>query len=81
MEAITVICFIWGILNIILFFKIWGMCNNVSSILRLLEEEKERNTNDDSKNAPQKKMNGNRESRQKKDNTEPSVPNVINPWK
>ncbi len=81
MEAITVICFIWGILNIILFFKIWGMCNNVSNILRLLEEKKERNITDDGKNVLQKKMNVNRESRQKKDNTDLSVPNVINPWK
>ena len=36
---------IWSILCIILFFKVWGMCNNVSSILQILldkevEEEK-----------------------------------------
>ena len=30
---IVVFCVIWGILSIILFFKLWGMCNNVSEIL------------------------------------------------
>ena len=28
-----------GILNIILFFKIWGMCNNVSKIYKIIENE------------------------------------------
>ena len=40
MEAVqvilVVILFIWSILCIILFFKVWGMCNDVSSILEIL---------------------------------------------
>ena len=40
MEALqvilVVILFIWSILCIILFFKVWGMCNDVSSILEIL---------------------------------------------
>ena len=27
-----VLCLIWGILNIILFFKVWNACNNVKRI-------------------------------------------------
>ena len=33
---LVVILFIWSILCIILFFKVWGMCNDVSSILDIL---------------------------------------------
>jgi hypothetical protein len=49
MEGLLVFVWIlgivWSILCIILFFKVWGMCNNVSSILQILldkevEEEK-----------------------------------------
>lgn len=80
MEVITVICFIWGILNIVLFFKIWGMCNNVSHILKLLEE-KESKTANESKNVLQKERNGNRDTKQKMNNIAPQSPNVINPWK
>lgn len=29
---IAVILLVWGILNIILFFKIWGACNNIKRI-------------------------------------------------
>ncbi len=31
-----VVILIWGVLNIILFFKLWGMTNNVKNILMLL---------------------------------------------
>lgn len=34
---VIVIGVIWGILNIILFFKIWGMTNNVEKILETLK--------------------------------------------
>ena len=34
---VIVIGVIWGILNIILFFKIWGMTNNVEKILEYLK--------------------------------------------
>ena len=47
MEAVTIIVsliiIIFGILEIILFFKMWGMCNDVKSITYLLnkiEDEK-----------------------------------------
>ena len=40
MEGLLVFVWIlgivWSILCIILFFKVWGMCNNVSSILQIL---------------------------------------------
>lgn len=33
MEEITsIIIFVFGILSLILFFKVWGMCNNVKAI-------------------------------------------------
>ena len=39
MDEITiVVCLIFGILQIILFFKIWGMTNNVKRILNIFEE-------------------------------------------
>ena len=42
METITIIVsiiiIVFGILEIILFFKIWGMCNNVSRIEQRLAE-------------------------------------------
>ena len=34
--VIYFIMFIWGILNIILFFKIWGMTNDIKDIKNLL---------------------------------------------
>ena len=37
-----IMCFImigWGVLNIILFFKVWGMTNNVSKIRRKYESD------------------------------------------
>ena len=38
---IYIIIFVWGILNIILFFKIWGMCNNVEKLYYFITEEDE----------------------------------------
>lgn len=32
MELISVIALIWAVLNIILFFKLWGACNNIKRI-------------------------------------------------
>lgn len=29
---VIIICLVWGILNIILFFKLWAACNNIRSI-------------------------------------------------
>ncbi|MBQ6168311.1 MAG: hypothetical protein IJK41_12905 [Muribaculaceae bacterium] len=32
-----VLSIVWGVLCLILFFKVWGMCNNVSKIKRQLD--------------------------------------------
>ena len=31
-DFITILCVIWGVLNIVLFFKVWGMCDNVARL-------------------------------------------------
>lgn len=36
---ISIIFIVFGILQIILFFKMWGMTNNISRITRLLESK------------------------------------------
>lgn len=42
MEAlISVVAVVWSILCIILFFKIWRMCNNISAIRSILSKEYE----------------------------------------
>lgn len=33
LVLVYVVMFVWGILNIILFFKVWGMTNDVSDML------------------------------------------------
>ena len=38
---VYIIIFVWGILNIILFFKIWGMCNNVEKLYYFITEVEE----------------------------------------
>ena len=35
----SIIGVIWSILCIILFFKVWGMCNNVNEIKNILQEK------------------------------------------
>lgn len=35
---ISVVAVVWSILCIILFFKIWGMCNNISAIRDILHK-------------------------------------------
>lgn len=37
---LIIIAVIWAILQIILFFKIWGMTNNVAKILNILQNPK-----------------------------------------
>lgn len=32
MEVISFIAIVWAALNIILFFKLWGACNNIKRI-------------------------------------------------
>lgn len=39
LTFISIIFIVFGILQIILFFKMWGMTNNVSRITRLLESK------------------------------------------
>ena len=36
LEAISIVMLIWGILNIILFFKIWGMTNNIKTMKNII---------------------------------------------
>ena len=40
---------VFGILQVILFFKIWGMTNNVCKIRELMENYSQNNTNNSSK--------------------------------
>ena len=42
LVLLYVIMFVWGILNIILFFKLWGMTNNVKKILDVLNSKDNR---------------------------------------
>lgn len=60
--VLIVVGIVWAILCVILFFKLWGMCNNVSSILQILidheYDEKEKATpqrRHDVANPPKKK--------------------------
>lgn len=70
---------IWGILCLILFFKVWGMCNNVSKILELLE--KKSGKEDDKRSQQDSKVPHNEShSQQKKVRSDVSVPTKINPW-
>ena len=32
---VEVVAFIWGILCLILFFKIWGACNNIDKLVKV----------------------------------------------
>lgn len=32
MEFVSAIALLWAVLNIILFFKLWGACNNIKRI-------------------------------------------------
>ena len=36
---IAIVMLVFGVLQIIRFFKLWGMTNNVSRVLRLLEKQ------------------------------------------
>ena len=44
-ETLMVILCISGVLNVLLFFKIWGMTDNVKDIKKLLEDYRERKNN------------------------------------
>lgn len=39
MEFISVIAIVWAVLNIILFFKLWGACNNIKRIADKFDPE------------------------------------------
>lgn len=70
---------IWGILCLILFFKVWGMCNNVSKILELLEKK---SAKEDIRSSQQdaKLPHNESQSQQKKFRSDVSIPTKINPW-
>jgi hypothetical protein len=42
MTLISVVLVIWGILEIILFFKVWGMTNDVENIKKNISNENEK---------------------------------------
>ncbi len=46
---LSFVLLVFGILQIILFFKIWGMTNNVCKIRELMENYSQNNTNNSSK--------------------------------
>lgn len=39
MEFLSIVMLVFGILQIILFFKIWGMTNDISRIRSIIEKE------------------------------------------
>ena len=46
---LSIVLLVFGILQVILFFKIWGMTNNVCKIRELMENYTQNNTNNSSK--------------------------------
>ena len=36
-TLLIIICLVWGLLNLILFFKIWGACNNIKLIVKKID--------------------------------------------
>ena len=46
---LSIVLLVFGILQVILFFKIWGMTNNVCKIRELMENYSQNNTNNSSK--------------------------------
>ena len=44
-EIVSIIVAIFGVLQIILFFKIWGMTNDVKNILNILNSKDTRDSN------------------------------------
>lgn len=44
-EVVAIITIVFGILQIILFFKLWGMTNDVKNILNLLNSKDSREMN------------------------------------
>ena len=56
-QVLTIILFVFGILQIILFFKVWGMTNDVKRIANPKDEEEDRLI----KNAQLYELDGNKE--------------------
>ena len=44
MEFLSIVMLVFGILQIILFFKIWGMTNDISRIRSIIEKEIQQKT-------------------------------------
>ena len=55
MEILSIVLFLFGILQIILFFKIWGMTNDVSKIREILANFSQFGTNKTSKEVVEEK--------------------------
>lgn len=51
-ESLVILMWFFGfiavVLNTILFFKVWGMTNNVSKILELMKDEQQKSIKDNS---------------------------------
>ena len=56
-QVLTIILFVFGILQIILFFKVWGMTNDVKKIANPKDEEEDKLI----KNAQLYELDGNKE--------------------
>jgi malonyl CoA-acyl carrier protein transacylase len=44
LELTSIVLFVFGILQIILFFKVWGMTNDISKMRELMEAQSEKQT-------------------------------------
>lgn len=49
---IAVFSIIWGILSLVLFFKVWGMTNDVNEMLRIMQEQTKSQTDTKEETAP-----------------------------
>lgn len=46
-TLLIIICLLWGILNFILFFKIWGACNDIKLIAKKIDSQYNSDNNAD----------------------------------
>ena len=66
-----IIGFVWCVLCIILFFKVWGMCNNVGRILDLLMKDQDKEDNSIKERS---------KTQQKREHPKAPLETRINPW-
>ena len=78
---IGLISFVSGVLSIILFFKMWRMCNNISKILLIMELEFEYREIDENTSQQEIRDKKSNKSQQKKSRQDISNQTLLNPWK